>query len=176
METTRLRLTPPSLEDQPAMLVAIKESQQELKKFLPWVPFALSQPASIENTQQAIENFAGFKDELRYSLIEKTSGRLIGAIGLIIRDKEVPFFEIGYWLRSDSVGKGFITEAVTRLEEYAFDELKANRIEIRAAQSNVKSRNVAQRCGYELEATLRNERRLPSGKLDNTLVFVKPRN
>ncbi|MFA0082659.1 GNAT family N-acetyltransferase [Vibrio breoganii] len=169
METTRLRLTPPSLEDQPAMLVAIKESQQELKKFLPWVPFALSQQASIEN-------FAGFKDELRYSLIEKTSGRLIGAIGLIIRDKEVPFFEIGYWLRSDSVGKGFITEAVTRLEAYAFDELKANRIEIRAAQSNVKSRNVAQRCGYELEATLRNERRLLSGKLDNTLVFVKPRN
>ncbi|GEA60964.1 hypothetical protein VCO01S_21570 [Vibrio comitans NBRC 102076] len=82
---------------------------------------------------------------------------------------------IGYWLRSDSVGKGFISEAVAKLEEYAFDELNAKRLEIRVAQSNIKSRKVAERCGYELEANLRNERRLPSGKLDNTLVYVKTR-
>ncbi|GEA60965.1 hypothetical protein VCO01S_21580 [Vibrio comitans NBRC 102076] len=98
METNRLRFARPSLKDQPAMLVAIKESEQALKEFLPWVPFALSQQASIEHTQQAIDNFANFKEELRFSLIEKASGRLIGAIGLIIRDKDVPFFEIGYWL------------------------------------------------------------------------------
>ena len=175
METNRLRFARPSLEDQPAMLVAIKESEQALKEFLPWVPFALSQQASIEHTQQAINNFANFKDELRFSLIEKASGRLIGAIGLIIRDKDVPFFEIGYWLRSDSVGKGYISEAVAKLEEYAFGELNAKRLEIRVAQSNIKSRKVAERCGYELEANLRNERRLPSGKLDNTLVYVKTR-
>lgn len=142
METERLKLLPPSMEYQPLMLEAIQESQDELGVYLPWVQCALTEAESIKNTKLAINNFENFEGELRYSIIEKSTGRLLGAIGLIIRDKAVPYFEIGYWLRSSSVGHGFVSEAVKAVETYAFKELHANRLEIKAAEHNLKSRSV----------------------------------
>ena len=173
MESERLNFVAPSMEFQPLMLEAIRESQSELAQFLPWVPYALTEAESIENTKQAMANFANFEGELRYSLIEKETGKFLGVIGLIIRDKDVPYFEIGCWLRSSGVGNGYITETVKTLEQYAFNELQANRLEIRAAEGNNKSRSVAERCGYSLEAILGNERKLPSGELSNTVVYAK---
>ncbi|MFH0258744.1 GNAT family N-acetyltransferase [Vibrio rumoiensis] len=175
METDRLYLAPPCLANQPAMLEAIIESQAELSQFLDWVPFALTEQQSIEATQQAMVNFDNFENELRYSLLDKQSGKLVGMIGLLIRDKEVPYFEIGYWLRRSCVGLGYITEAVQALETYAFQDLKAQRVEIRTAGTNTKSQAVAERCGYQLEGTLRYARRLPSRELDHTLIYAKTR-
>lgn len=173
METERLNLVSPSMELHPQILKALRESRDELGEFLPWVPFSLTEEESIENTKQAISNFEKFEGELRYSLMDKNSGKLVGVIGLVIRDKEVPYFEIGYWLRSSFVGFGYMSEAVRALEIYAFTELHAHRVEIRTAEENLKSRAVAERCGYFHEATLCNTRRLPSGELTSTLVYVK---
>ena len=173
METDRLKLLPPSMEYQPLMLEAIRESQDELGVYLPWVSYALTEAESIENTHQAINNFENFEGELRYSIIEKSTGRFLGAIRLIIRDKSIPFFEIGDWMRSSSVGNGFISEAVKAIEAYAFNELNANRVEIKAAEQNLKSRMVAERGGYAFEGILRNDRRLPSGELSGTAVYSK---
>ena len=152
------------------MLEAIIESQNDLGVYLPWVPHALTEDKSIEQTKQAIENF---EKELRYSIIEKTTGRFVGVIGLIIRDKAVPFFEIGYWLRSSSVGSGFMMEALQAIERHAFLKLNANRVEVKAAEKNVKSLAVAKRCGYTFEGVLRNYHKLPSGELSNMVVYSK---
>ncbi|AJR05907.1 N-acetyltransferase [Photobacterium gaetbulicola] len=173
METPRLKLLPPSLDRAPMMLEAILESQNELAVYLPWVPHALTEGASIENTNQAIANFEAFEGELRYSIIEKATGRFVGAVGLLIRDKTVPYFEIGYWLRTSAYGCGYMTEAVERLTAYAFEELHANRVEITAAEQNTQSRAVAERCGFEFECLKKNERRLPSGELGHTVVYSK---
>ncbi|MDV5167611.1 GNAT family N-acetyltransferase [Photobacterium rosenbergii] len=173
METKRLKLVPPSLERASMMLEAIVESRDELAVFLPWVPYALTEEASIENTKQAIANFEAFEGELRYSILEKETGQFIGAIGLLVRDKAVPYFEIGYWLRTSAYGCGYMTEAVNCLTDYAFNELKANRVEITAAEQNYPSRAVAERCGFKFECLKKNERRLPSGELGHTAVYSK---
>lgn len=173
MQTFRLKLLPPSMVTQPLMFEALLESKKDLREFCPWIDSALKLENSIANTQQAIRNYESFENELRYSLIDKDSGRFVGVIGLIICDKSVPSFEIGYWLRSSCVGFGYMTEAVQAIEKYAFSQLNAQRVEIRAAEQNTKSRNVAERCLYQLEGTFYNARRLPSGKLANTVVYAK---
>ncbi|MGF1734494.1 GNAT family N-acetyltransferase [Photobacterium satsumensis] len=173
METKRLKLLPPSLERASMMLEAIQESQNELGVYLPWVPHALTEAASIENTKQAIANFEAFDGELRYSIIDKKSGKFLGAIGLIIKDKAVPYFEIGYWLRTSAYGYGYMTEAVNWLTDYALQELHANRLEITVAETNQQSRAVAKRCGFEFESLKKNERRLPSGELCHTVIYSK---
>ncbi|TKF89400.1 GNAT family N-acetyltransferase, partial [Vibrio sp. F13] len=53
------------------------------------------------------------------------------------------------------------SEAVRIIEEYAFTQKGAKRVEIRMAGSNLKSQAVAKRCGYQLEDRLANDRRLP---------------
>jgi len=155
------------------MLEAVIESRDELKVFLPWVPYALTNEESIANAKQAIFNYEHFEGELRFSIFEKETGSFAGAIGLIIIDKNIPYFEIGYWLRSSLIGKGYMTEAVKLVEEYAFQELKAKRVEIKASDKNEKSYAVAERCGYTYEGKLMNHRKLPSGEIGNTVVFAK---
>lgn len=173
MQSERIQLVPPSMELAQPMLEAIRESQNELSEYLPWVPHALTESESMQNMQEAIDNYERFEGELRLSILRKSDLKFLGAIGLIIRDKSVPYFEIGYWLHSAETGNGYISEAVSILENYAFGQLNALRVEIRAAEINVKSRAVAERCGYQLEATLVNERRLPSGELSNTVIYSK---
>ena len=171
VETDRVLLVPPSMDLVDEVCNAIIESQNELSEFLPWVKGAIAEPE--QNMKDAIANFESFSDELRYFISDKESKNIVGAIGLIIRDKEVPFFEIGYWIKTSETGKGFISEALSALENHAFSNLKARRIEIRAAETNLKSRSVAERAGYKLDGTFHNDKCLPSGELSNTVVYSK---
>lgn len=173
MQSERIKLVPPSMELAQPMLEAIRASQHELSEYLPWVPHALTESESIKNMQEAIDKYERFDGELRLSILRNSDSKFLGAIGLIIRDKSVPFFEIGYWLNTKETGKGYITEAVSLIEDYAFNELKALRLEIRAAETNRNSRAVAERCGYHLDAILVNDRRLPSGELSSTVIYSK---
>ena len=154
-----------------AVHTATNESREQLQKYLTWVQSALDEPE--KHMLEAIENHKNFSNELRFYILEQRHSQVVGTIGLIIRDAEVPFFEIGYWIRSSQTGKGYITEAVQLLESYAFNKLQANRLEIRMAKCNSKSKAVAERTGYLFEAKLKNERRLPTGELSDTLVYRK---
>lgn len=171
METDRIKLVPPSMDLVVEVQRAIKESDAELSEYLSWVAVSLKDPE--KNMRTAIRNFNDQENELRFHVTERNDSGLIGTIGLIIRDADVPFYEIGYWIRTSQVGKGYAVEAVGLLERYAFQDLGAKRMEIRTAKGNMKSRMVAERCGYRKEAELVNERRLPSGELTDTIVYAK---
>jgi len=173
MENERIQLVPPSLKYTESMLTVINDSQAELSQFLPWVSELLTVNELEHNIKEALDNFTNFTGEFWFNIIEKETGVFIGVVGFIVRDKSVPYFEIGYWLQTSKVGKGYITEAVKLVEKYAFDDHHAKRLEIKMANSNLKSQAVAQRCGFQFEAQLVNARRLPSGELDNTLVYAK---
>ncbi|WP_145563134.1 GNAT family N-acetyltransferase [Yersinia aldovae] len=91
--------------------------------------------------------------------------------GAFYPQRKIPFYEIGYWLTSASIGKCFATEAVNQLKTFAFTTLNAKRLEIRMSGSHSKSRNVAIRGGFQLEAQLCCDRINPDGSLDNTCIF-----
>lgn len=173
VENHRIRLELPNMCHVESMYEAFEESREVLGRFMPWPHVVSSLDNIAENMQQAITNREKFEGELRYTLICKDTERVLGVLGLTILDKTVPSFEIGYWLRNSAVGKGYMTEAVKLVEHYAFETLNANRIQICMADKNLKSRAIAERCGYNHEATLLNARRLPNGELGNTLIYCK---
>lgn len=173
MNSQRINLIPPSLEYVSSMYDSINESRAELSVFLPWVTNALTSADIERNTLEAIENYKKVMGEFWFNIIERKTDQYIGAVGFIVRDRVVPYFEIGYWLITSKTGNGYVTEAIKLIEHYALHDLKANRLEIKMAGSNIKSRAVAERCGYQFEASLANSRRLPSGMLDSTLIYSK---
>ncbi len=97
--------------------------------------------------------------------------RLLGGTGLHRMDWEIRKFEIGYWIRPDEEGKGYVTECVRLLCNLAFGTLKANRVLIRCASTNERSANVPRRLGFAHEGTHRNDLMAPDGKLLDALVF-----
>ena len=108
---------------------------------------------------------------LNLLMVEQETGEIIGATGYPRLDWAVPKFEIGYWVRSDRVGKGYASEATWLLAQHAFEVLGANRVELRMDDRNRRSWAVAERLGFSLEATLRQEVRVPDGSLRDTRIY-----
>src|SRR5436190_11434134 len=99
------------------------------------------------------------REDLAVALVERATDRVVGGSGLQRIDWQYRLFEIGYWLREDAEGHGYASETVQLLTRMAFDDLDANRVELRIDTTNVRSLRVAERLGFVLEGTLR--RRMP---------------
>ena len=103
-------------------------------------------------------------------------GACIGGTGLHRFDWSVPRFEIGYWRpAAASRAVGWITEAVQTLARFAFDGLRARRVEIRMSSANTTSRAVAERCGFTLEGVLRQDSLDVDGQPRDTVVYSRVR-
>lgn len=172
--TDRLLIRMPMPGDGKQMYEAINASITDLK---PWLPFAHMNQTEEDvevNIREAHLKFLK-REDLRLLVFLKETGKLIASSGLHRIDWEIPKFEIGYWLDSRYTGKGYMTEAVQGITDFAANELKARRIEIRCDTRNVKSAAIPERLGFTLEGVLRNDS-LEIGstiKLRDTSVYAK---
>lgn len=173
-ETERLTIRCPMPGDGPELNAALLETWENLRQWMPW---AGGDKPTIDESEANIRGaYAKFliREDLRLSLFLKGTDILVGGSGLHRMDWSVPKFEIGYWVRKRFEGKGYITEAVAGITEFAIRELGAKRIEIRCDTLNERSAAVPRRLGFELEGTLRNDdRHHISGKLRDTMIFSK---
>ena len=58
---------------------------------------------------------------------------------------------IGYWIDQSYANRGYMTEAVNMVTDFAFNELELHRIEINIRPENSPSIRVAEKCGYLYE-------------------------
>jgi ribosomal-protein-alanine N-acetyltransferase len=58
---------------------------------------------------------------------------------------------IGYWIDRNFANRGFTTQAVEILTQYAFTEINLHRLEINLRPENASSRRVAEKAGYIFE-------------------------
>lgn len=128
------------------------QSRSYLREWLPWV----DETTSVEDTLSFIKHSFQLHAERKGT----TAGiffnkELVGVAGFNSFDWKNSIGYIGYWLASDYQGHGIITRSVQALINYAFDELKLNRIDIRAATENYKSRAIPERLGFSKEGTLK---------------------
>ncbi|CAM5789601.1 MULTISPECIES: GNAT family N-acetyltransferase [Brevibacillus] len=171
--TDRLLIRMPKPGDGKAVFQAITASLEELKPVMPF--------AHHEQTEQDVEisirkSHLDFlkREDLRLLVFHKESGDFIASSGLHRINWAIPKFEIGYWIDTRFSGNGYMTEAVQGITAFAFEELKARRVEIRCDPQNVKSRAIPERLGFVLEGILRNDLLSVDGKeLRDTCVFAK---
>ncbi|REK74993.1 GNAT family N-acetyltransferase [Paenibacillus paeoniae] len=174
IESKRLIIRAPLLNDGPMVNAAVQGSIDELR---PWMPWARHVPTEEQSEVISREGRIHYleRSDLRMYLIHKETGQFIGSSGLLRIDWQARKFEIGYWLNTPHSGQGYMTEAVERIAEFAIQELQANRIEIRIDSRNERSIHVAERLGYTLEGTLRNEKCDVYGMLSHTRIYAKVR-
>jgi RimJ/RimL family protein N-acetyltransferase len=169
----RLTIRCPLPGDGPALYEAVMESLDELRLWLPWAMGEQTLKKTEANVRRGHTRFLN-REDLWMLLFLKNSSVCIGGSGLHRIDWEVPKFEIGYWLRTSYTGQGYMTEAVARITEFAFDTLGAKRVEIHCDARNERSAAVARRLQFPLEGRLRNEsRHHSSGNLRDELIFAK---
>ena len=170
-ETERLLVRSPLPGDGPQMHAAVNESLEELTPWMPWPKEHRSVADSEASVRRARARFLE-RTDLMMLLFLKGTETLVGSSGLHRIDWSVPKFEIGYWCRTRFAGQGYVTEAVRGVSSFALDTLDARRVEIRCDPQNRRSARVAERCGFRLEGTLRNNERSTGGDLRDTLIYA----
>jgi len=158
------------------MAVVITQSLSHLRPWMPWAQEAPTAESSELVVRRMQADFIARRD-LTYQLFARRAdgspGRLLGGTGLHRMDWALRRFEIGYWIRPEALGQGHVSEAVRLLAALAFGTLAARRVEIRTDPRNTRSRAVAERCGFELEGTLRNEALGVDGHPRDTCVYAR---
>lgn len=172
IESERLTIRCPRLEDVPALHAAVRESRNELEPWMEWARGDYGFEECERTTREAIARFLTRQD-LRYHFHDRETDELLGSSGLHRINWRVPRFEIGYWVRTSHVGRGYVSEAVRALAAMAFDRLGAKRVEIRCDDENLASARVAEACGFHLDVVLRNWHRGQDGSLRHERVYAR---
>lgn len=142
-----------------------------------------------------LKNFEPFREEKFYTL--ETQKKLLSEsyrqflmgnsydFGIFVKDKFIGKVKLsnivygafksgilGYSLDESCQGKGYMTEAVSLVCQYAFEELELHRIEASTLVDNIKSQKVLKRCGF-MELGLNKNYLYINGKWQDHITFYR---
>jgi ribosomal-protein-alanine N-acetyltransferase len=173
IRTPRLLIRHTKPGDGPEINRAIRDSFNDLTKWMPW---AEKMPTPEDSEMFARQSYAKWhlREDFTLPIFDCSGKTQFGGTGLHRMNWSIPCFEIGYWVRSTETGKGYITEAVNAVTRYAFQILHAKRIEIRCDADNIKSAKIPERLGYQLEGRLqKSDLKCHNQGVRDTLVFSR---
>jgi len=139
LETKRLALRAPRLED--AKTVAALANDRRIAENTARIPH----PYKVSDAEGFITGVNKTGGEAAF-LITLHDDTIIGACGLMNQDGTP---EIGYWLGAPYWGKGYATEAVHAVIDYAFTDLAHEALQAGARVTNPASRRVLEKCGFQ---------------------------
>jgi len=158
----------------PADAAKLKEAiDSSIGHLRAWMPWAHNEPQTLDEKVALLRGFRGRfdKDEdFVYAIFDREESKVLGGTGLHTRIGEHAR-EIGYWIRADAEGNGYVTEAVAALTRVGFELEGLDRIEIRVEPENVRSRRIPERLGYAEEATLRGRIRNAQNEPRDVIVY-----
>jgi len=150
-DDTRLRLIEMRhAEELNALVLANFEHIRE------WSAWLTDKERPVERTREWIrQNLTRFAVNESFTIGIWHRDALAGQIDFGNVDRTARKFEIGYWLGASFQGKGLVTKSCRALIDHAFDELQFNRVEMRCAVENKKSRRIPEKLGFREEGLLR---------------------
>lgn len=164
--TERLEIKPVEMSDASDLWLAINGSRRHLQRWLPWVPYNDSEEASLRFASASISDWDSGR-ALRFLIRDRKQQVLLGLLGF---DNCVHLHrscELGYWLRRDACGLGYMTEAASACLQFAFQRAGVHRVRCAAATTNYPSLGVIARLGFHFEGIARQAEFVDSRWLDH---------
>lgn len=167
-------LRPFELADAEELHALIEANRAYLARWLPWA--SGQTPADTERFIQRAQAQLGADNGFQAAVV--CDERIAGAVGYHSVEWDRRQTSIGYWLSEDRQGRGTMTAAVAALVDHALSAWELNRVEIRAAAENHRSRAIPERLGFRQEGTLREAERIGERYLDTVVyaLLAKDRN
>ncbi len=166
--TPRFTLRPYRRKDVATVHDAVLASQSALAAYLPW-----AQQYNRSVAAQFIRESAGaWHDNRAFDFTIRRNAdpdHHLGSISIWYVSQANGVGEIGYWVRTDESSRGVCTEATARMLRFGFEDLGLHRVTLRIAVGNRASERVAEKSGFTLEGTLRQEVKVGDRWLDHTV-------
>ncbi len=151
LHTERLVIRQVQVSDSPYLFQIW--SDPAVAEFMNISPFT-SESQAIEMVE-VLEELAQEQKAVRFSIIHRETNEIIGSCGYNFLDFEHEKAEIGYDLAQAYWGKGYASEAIGYLVDYAFTSLQFNRIEAKVVPQNIRSIKLLEKLDFTFEGTLR---------------------
>lgn len=110
------------------------------------------------------------EDGINWAIIEKHSNIFIGYFGFFRLIPEHCRAEIGYALKPEFWGKGYMCETINKMVRFGFENMKLHSIEANVNPDNEKSKRVLERIGFKKEAYFR-ENYLFNNKFLDSIIY-----
>ena len=170
--TERCRLVPLVPADADELFSLTDANRDYLRQWLPW----LDSVRRVDDTRtfiRAAQAQAARNDGVQLALT--LDGRIAGVVGHHHVDWRNRSTSIGYWIGESYQGRGLTTAACRALITRAFEKARLNRIEIRCASGNHRSRAIPARLGLRQEGMLREAEWLYDHFVDHVVYAVLAR-
>lgn len=131
-----------------AVFALINRERAMLREWFAWADLTKTEEDTLAFIHRSLEQFsnnAGFAAGIW------EQERFAGTIGLHKIDWLNKKAEIGYWLGREFQGRGIATRACLSVTRHALAEMQLNRLEIRCAITNARSKAIPRRLGYTYE-------------------------
>lgn len=129
---------------------------------------------TLADAEKVLRDFAAGWVDGRYFFMGaflKGTSQFVAQIYIGTISRELPEYELGYFVDADYEGLGYVTEAVRTAIGFTFDHLGARRVRLWTDDTNERSWRVAERCGMLREGHLREDKRNPDGSITGTYCY-----
>jgi [ribosomal protein S5]-alanine N-acetyltransferase len=168
LETERLVLRGITRDDIPALRGIYGDT--EVMRYMADMQSTLSTDRELRSiVDWAGRMFAG-KNGIRWGIVPRGEGDLIGTCGFHLLDWHNQHAEIGYDLARAYWRKGIMTEAVRAIVRFGFERLNLHRIEANVTEGNEASAKTLLKAGFQQEGVWR-ERAYLRGAFYDLLQF-----
>jgi len=166
LDTERLQLRWVDAGDAAALFALFSDPQvTRYWSMPPWTAIAQAEQ-SIQDSLEAYR--AG--TSLRFGIVVRETGQLVGHIKLYDFFDANRRCDIGYALLPACWGKGYLSEALKATLDYAFSALDMNRIEADIDPRNAASQKLLERMHFQREGYMR-ERWIVNGEICDTAFY-----
>ena len=169
LTTARLRLRVPRPGDGATVTPLVRASLAELKPWMPWATDGYAERDGEVWSRRMAGRFL-LRQEVPFLIYD--GERHVGNVGLFDFRWDVPQCEVGYWLGTPFVGRGYMAEAVRAVVDLAFATVGVRRVVLQCNAANGRSRRTAERAGFSLEGVRRQCERDPAGELADACLYA----
>jgi RimJ/RimL family protein N-acetyltransferase len=110
--------------------------------------------AELEEMQGRLPGEPGW---VQFSVVEQASDEIVGDVGMSPADDEPGVIKVGYTIDPRSQGRGYATEVVRALIDYAFETLGATTVRAYADADNLASIRVMEKVGLTFQERFEGE-------------------
>ncbi len=129
---------------------------------------------SIEEAEQIVRDMAAVWEKGKSFFMagfRKGTDEFVVQLYIGLVNASLPEFEIGYFVDQAHEGQGYVTEAVKAALKFIFENLGAHKASLECDDGNLRSWQVAERCGMVQEGHRRENKRHADGTFSGTLYY-----
>jgi ribosomal-protein-alanine N-acetyltransferase len=123
-----------------------------------------------EKLIHSVEESYSNENGINWAIVEKHSNSFVGYFGFFRLIPEHCRAEIGYTLKPEYWGKGYMFETISRMVSFGFKNMRLHSIEANVNPKNERSKKVLEKIGFRKEAYFR-ENYLFDNKFLDSIIY-----